>query len=189
MNAPVETVRPLALTPGRRALLLTVLICLAPVLIGGGLYAFGWRPAKTDNHGSLIQPPVPLPVAALGGSAADRANGKWLLVVAGDAPCDERCVALAERTRNIQVALNRDMGRLVRIVLAAPNEGLAALQARQPDLLVVPPPADWQHAMAAGPPLFQPRPKEVKQPARIEMMENEMAKLENPDQERWSSWV
>src|SRR5882757_6393518 len=44
-------------------------------------------------------------------------------------------------------------------------------------------------AIAAGPPLFQPRPNEVKQPARIEMMENEIAKLENPDQERCSSWV
>ena len=43
------------------------------------------------------------------------------------------------------------------------------------------------HAIAAGPPLFQPRPKLVKQPARIEMIENEMAKLENPDQERLSS--
>jgi hypothetical protein len=45
------------------------------------------------------------------------------------------------------------------------------------------------HAMAAGPPLFQPRPNEVKQPARIEMMENEMAKLLKPDQDRFSSWV
>ena len=42
-------------------------------------------------------------------------------------------------------------------------------------------------AMAAGPPLFQPTPKVVKQPARIEMMENEIAKFENPDQERLSS--
>ena len=42
-------------------------------------------------------------------------------------------------------------------------------------------------AMAAGPPLFQPSPKLVKQPARIEMIENEMAKLEKPDQERLSS--
>ena len=39
-------------------------------------------------------------------------------------------------------------------------------------------------AIATGPPLFQPRPNEVKQPARIEMIENEMAKLEKPDQER-----
>ena len=42
-------------------------------------------------------------------------------------------------------------------------------------------------AIAAGPPLFHPSPKLVKQPARIEMMENEMAKFENPDHDRLSS--
>ena len=34
--------------------------------------------------------------------------------------------------------------------------------------------------MAMGPPLFQAWPNVVKQPARIEMIEKEMAKLENP---------
>jgi hypothetical protein len=43
------------------------------------------------------------------------------------------------------------------------------------------------HAMAAGPPPFQPLPKVVKAPARIEMIENEIAKFENPDHERFSS--
>ena len=42
-------------------------------------------------------------------------------------------------------------------------------------------------AMAIGPPLFQPTAKVVKQPARIEMIENEMAKLEKPHQVRLSS--
>ena len=42
-------------------------------------------------------------------------------------------------------------------------------------------------AIAAGPPLFQPTPKVVKHPARIEMIENEIAKFENPDQDRSSS--
>ena len=42
--------------------------------------------------------------------------------------------------------------------------------------------------IAAGPPLFQPSPKEVKQPARMEMIENEIAKLEKPDQDRDGSW-
>ena len=37
--------------------------------------------------------------------------------------------------------------------------------------------------IAIGPPLFQPWPKVVKQPARIEMIENEMAKFEKPDQD------
>ena len=41
--------------------------------------------------------------------------------------------------------------------------------------------------MAMGPPLFQACPKVVKQPARMEMMENEIAKFENPDHDRLSS--
>ena len=40
------------------------------------------------------------------------------------------------------------------------------------------------HEMATGPPLFQAWPKVVKQPARIEMIENEIAKFEKLDQER-----
>src|SRR5450631_926310 len=42
-------------------------------------------------------------------------------------------------------------------------------------------------AMAAGPPPFHPLEKVVKHPARIEMIENEMAKFEKPDQDRLSS--
>ena len=42
-------------------------------------------------------------------------------------------------------------------------------------------------AIATGPPLFQACPKVVKHPARIEMIEKEMAKFENPDQDRFSS--
>ena len=42
-------------------------------------------------------------------------------------------------------------------------------------------------AIAAGPPLFHPAKKVVKHPARIEMIENEIAKFENPDQDLLSS--
>ena len=88
-------------TPARRALLLTLLIFLAPVLIGGGLYIFGWRPATTNNHGELIVPPRPLAIADLGETPRERIAGKWLLLIAGDAPCDSACVALAEQSRAI----------------------------------------------------------------------------------------
>ncbi len=43
------------------------------------------------------------------------------------------------------------------------------------------------HEIAMGPPLLKPWPKVVKQPARIEMIENEIAKFEKPDQVRLSS--
>ena len=41
--------------------------------------------------------------------------------------------------------------------------------------------------IATGPPLFHAWAKVVNQPARIEIMENEIAKLENPDQLRFNS--
>jgi len=150
-RAPAAAALPQAPTPARRALLLTVLICLTPLLVGGGLYASGWRPTKTANHGTLLQPPQALPIAALGKAAAARASGKWLLLIAGDHPCDDRCVALVENTRKVQVALNRDMGRLVRIVLTpSTTAALAALQGRQPDLVVASPPPAWQTSLAPG---------------------------------------
>ncbi len=43
------------------------------------------------------------------------------------------------------------------------------------------------HEMAIGPPLLKPWPKVVKQPARMLMIENEMAKFEKPDHDRSSS--
>src|SRR6201995_2600477 len=43
------------------------------------------------------------------------------------------------------------------------------------------------HEIEIGPPLLKPAPKFVRQPARIEMIENEMAKFENPDHDRLSS--
>ena len=41
--------------------------------------------------------------------------------------------------------------------------------------------------IANGPPKFHACAKVVKQPARIEIIENEIAKLEKPDHERVSS--
>ena len=41
--------------------------------------------------------------------------------------------------------------------------------------------------IAMGPPLFQACEKVVKQPLRIEITENEIAKLEKPDQDLFSS--
>jgi hypothetical protein len=138
-------------TPAWRMPLLIVLACLLPVLTGGGLYLAGWRPAATGNHGELVLPPQALPLAALGAEVAGKAEGKWLLVIAGDAPCAAACTELAGRTRAVQVSLNRDMGRLRRLVLAeTPTPELATLQAAQPDLLVAAPDAAWRAALAAG---------------------------------------
>lgn len=142
---------PARITPGQRALLLTLLIFLTPILIGGGLHLFGWRPASTGNHGQLVQPPVPVPLAALGADVAAKVQGKWLLVIAGDGPCEEACSVLANHTRAVQVSLNREMGRIRRIVLSEQaTPALEALQGRQPDLLTSAADAFWRAILKPG---------------------------------------
>mgnify|MGYP006992436953 CR=1 FL=1 len=44
-----------------RPLLLILSLFLLPVAIGGGLFAYGWRPAAPAAHGELLTPARPLP--------------------------------------------------------------------------------------------------------------------------------
>ena len=39
-----------------RPLLLILALLILPFIIGGGLYAWGWRPAKASSHGELLTP-------------------------------------------------------------------------------------------------------------------------------------
>ena len=51
------------------------------------------------------------------------------------------------------------------------------------------PTSSQPQVIATGPPLLKAMKYEVRQPARIEMMVNEMAKLENPPISRYSTWA
>lgn len=128
-----------------------------PFALGAGLYAFGWQPMRTVNHGELIRPPQPLPVAGLTAAAgaalpAAELHGRWWLLLAAAGPCEAQCLARAADMRRIHVSLNKDMGRLKRMVLTDdPGEGsVAALRNAQPDLVVVRADARWQRTLGDG---------------------------------------
>ncbi len=123
---------------GRRALLLMALMFSLPVLIVWGLYHWGWRPAQGKAHGELIQPPQPLP-------ALSTAQGqpfvwlpqtsKWTFVVSSQGPCAQECQHWLRQSRQIQVALNKEMGRLQRVWVGQTlSPGVLEMQAQQPDL-------------------------------------------------------
>lgn len=135
---------------GSTMLALVVGLLALPFVIAGGLYLFGWQPARTANHGQLLNPPLPLPAGGLrapDGQALATADlgGKWLLLLSGSGPCDADCAARIDEMRRIQVALNKDMGRLRRVVLSdQPSDAeFAAARQRQPDLLVATAPPRW----------------------------------------------
>ncbi len=119
---------------GRRTLALIVGLLVLPFALGAGLYFSGWRPSQPGNRGELLQPPQPLGVAL-----PAEAAGKWLLVLAADGPCDAACGARIDEMRRIQVSLNKEMGRVRRLVIAPDlaDPALAAARSAQPDLLLV----------------------------------------------------
>ncbi|MFZ4537348.1 SCO family protein [Propionivibrio sp.] len=138
------------LNSGRRAMLLATVLLIMPFAVALGLYWFEWRPASTGNYGELIQPPRPLPengLTDLSGNALPSADlrGKWLLVLAGEGLCEAACLRQIQEMRQIQVSLNKDMGRLRRLWLspvAASDPALPGLLARYPDLVVAELPKD-----------------------------------------------
>lgn len=153
MTASVPT-----LTPVRRAMLLTIALLMLPFLIAFGLYWFEWRPTKLANHGELIQPPQALPESGL--SHADGSplptealRRKWTLVLVSRTPCDNVCQQDLHQMRQVQVALNKEMLRLRRVLIGSSVNALAAdpvlpeLRRSYPDLLIAAPNADPQGAL------------------------------------------
>lgn len=122
---------------GRGMLLLIVGLLVLPFVIGGGLYVSGWQPARSTHHGRLLDPPLALPDEVLRSTAEIR--GKWLLLIQVSGACAAECAGRVDEMRRIQVSLNKEMGRLRRVVLTdRPNDPqLAALRSAQPDLLLV----------------------------------------------------
>lgn len=121
-----------------RPLLLILSLFLLPVAIGGGLFAYGWRPAAPAAHGELLTPARPLPdlLTADGQSLAPTSFADhWTLVVASAGPCDDACRQWIVATRQVHVALYKQMNRVQRIWLTdQPHPDAAPLIALQPDL-------------------------------------------------------
>lgn len=148
MNAMLATT-PRTSRNGLPMLALIVGLLALPFAIAAGLYYAGWQP-RTGQHGELLVPPRPLPANGLqrtDGQPLPTAelHGKWLLALSLDGPCDDDCLRRIDEMRRIQVSLNKDMGRLRRLVLGRPgaDPGLAAAARQQPDLLTAVAPAGW----------------------------------------------
>ena len=142
-------------TPVRRSILLTITLLMLPFLLAFGLYWLDWRPGKLANHGELIEPPQALPEAGLINVDSSplptaQLRHKWTLVLAINAPCDNICQHDLHQMRQVQVALNKEMVRLRRVLIShsvsdlATDPALPEVRRRYPDLLIAAPAADAQ---------------------------------------------
>lgn len=131
----------------RRLLVALGLLFFAPLAVSFYLYygPTGWRPDRRVNHGDLIDPPRPLPDVSLptlgreaGPTKSDFLKGKWTLLYVGPGTCSARCRSDLYNTRQVRMALNRDMDRVQRVFIA---DGECCdsqfLDAQHPDLMTV----------------------------------------------------
>jgi hypothetical protein len=129
MNAP-GTIRDAAHDRRQRRLLIGLaLLFFAPLGLSFYLYygPAGWRPGNRVNHGDLIDPPRPLPDLMLPvahgagglGKSALSLRGKWTLLYVGAGSCTVLCRAELYETRQVRIALDRDMDRVQRVFIAS----------------------------------------------------------------------
>jgi cytochrome oxidase Cu insertion factor (SCO1/SenC/PrrC family) len=129
----------------RRLLIGLALMFFAPLGVSFYLY-YGqdtWHPGGRVNAGDLIEPPRPLPSLALplqsaGEAAPDFLRRKWNLLYVEHGPCAERCRTSLYETRQVRLALDRDMDRVQRVFIADRDCcDFQFLHEQHPDLLAI----------------------------------------------------
>jgi cytochrome oxidase Cu insertion factor (SCO1/SenC/PrrC family) len=129
----------------RRVLIGLAVLFFAPLGLAFYLY-YGhaaWLPGGRVNAGALIEPPRPLPALVLpllesGDTDPNFLKGKWTLLFAGFGPCAELCRARLYDTRQIRLALDRDMKRVQRVLIADTDCCDARLLRNEhPDLIMI----------------------------------------------------
>ena len=126
-----------------------------PLLIAWAVYHQSWSwSSAPGSHGVLLSPIGPLPeftAVSAKGEAFTNSNlhGRWWLIVSGHAACDLYCEEDLFKSRQVRLALGRDMTRVGLAYVASgsdqPGAGLANKLRANPKLIVL---AD-SHGLAA----------------------------------------
>jgi hypothetical protein len=138
----------------RRTLIGVALMFFAPLALAFYLY-YGrdWHPGGRVNAGELIVPARPLPELTLplaaGATGAASATGdaqtnprflkgKWTFLYVQKGRCDDECRRHLYDTRQVRIALDREMGRVQRVFI---GDGdccdFQELKQAHPDLIVI----------------------------------------------------
>lgn len=85
-------------------------------------YGTSWRPSRGAENGELISPARPLPEVSLvradgGPTGAEFLRGDWHLVHVGSGSCDAGCRESLVKSRQVRLALDRDVNRVSRVFL------------------------------------------------------------------------
>ena len=134
MNQPQDAQR-----RGRRKFLLVASLFIVPVLTAIVLYhSVDWRPV-VNTQGTLIDPPRPLETAGITLTdsekvPADAFQGRWSIIrpVTGD--CGQRERKLIDELARVRLALDKDAGRVQRVLVHDGGCAAADFESGETDL-------------------------------------------------------
>jgi hypothetical protein len=141
-NAPESSIKD---RRQRRMLIGLALIFFAPLGLAFFLY-YGhgpWLPGGRVNAGDLVDPARPLPSLTLplwgsGNTDPNFLKGKWTFLHVIHGACGQQCRTRLYDTRQVRLALDRDMSRVQRVFIAEPDCCDAQLLREQhPDLIEI----------------------------------------------------
>jgi cytochrome oxidase Cu insertion factor (SCO1/SenC/PrrC family) len=138
----------------RRILIGLALLFFAPLGLSFYLYyGKNWHPGGRVNAGELIAPPRPLPSLALPLAATATATGastltsetnpqflkgKWTFLYVQSGRCDDECRRHLYDTRQVRLALDREMNRVQRVFIGDSDCcDFQELKAAHPDLIFI----------------------------------------------------
>lgn len=112
--------KPASVFQNRLTLLALIIITIAPVAASYLAYYY-WKPEGGKSYGQMLEiAPVPqFKMAMLDGKPAQlgQLKGKWLIVMADGAACDQSCQDTLFAIRQFRLAQGKDMGRVERLWL------------------------------------------------------------------------
>jgi cytochrome oxidase Cu insertion factor (SCO1/SenC/PrrC family) len=129
----------------RRLLVGLALLFFAPLGVSFYLYYGHSRllPGGRVNRGDLVLPPRPVPSLALpladsGSTDPDFLRRKWTLLYLGSGGCTESCRRILYETRQVRLALDRDLQRVQRVFIANGDCcDMRFLHEQHPDLITI----------------------------------------------------
>jgi cytochrome oxidase Cu insertion factor (SCO1/SenC/PrrC family) len=137
---------------------LLMLLFIFPVAASFILYATGWRPSGTINHGELVEP-----ARAIKDVGLTRLDGKqmrfadlqkkWTLVYFGSAECLSPCKDNLYKMRQVRLSLGADGTRVQRLFVVTDPNALDLLKyelKEYPNMAVVTGPAKNVEALAGN---------------------------------------
>ena len=129
---------------GRKILLGLALIFVLPFTIAATLHLLNVHPSSR-SYGELVSPPKPLQMTVLHDARGKTVSSqqwlkKWSIVTVATSACTEPCQTQIHLLKQVNIALDKDVKRVQRVLLmpiTSNVEATSALQKQYPDLLIL----------------------------------------------------